>query len=118
MSAKVLGARLSTQEIAHAWRDSEFWPPPGLGCARCHVRPPIVRDVGFGGALCDVCLGLCFGGRDFEWIIGWLGRQRFQQVRDEKRKAALKAWNEKRDKSLAMEYRHEYGVWLLEIPEP
>ena len=106
------------QNASEAWRDPEFWPPPGLGCARCHVRRPIVFEVGFGGALCEVCLGNCFGWTDFEQGVAWLGRQHEKRVRNERRIAALKAYNEKNDTRPAMEYKQEYGVWLLQRPEP
>ena len=98
-------------EAAHAWNDPEFWGPPGRGCARCHERRPIVRDAGFGGALCDACLGRCFPERPFEWMVEWLGQERERQVRQERRAEALKAAL-RNDLQKALRYERDYGIWL------
>lgn len=103
-------------DAAHAYHDEEFWAPPGLGCSHCHVNPPIVRTAF--GALCEVCLCGWFPGRDVEWVLSWLVRQRVVEVRTAKRVAAYRAYRERGNVGLAVDYKREYGVWLLEIPEP
>lgn len=110
--------------VDETWRDPEFLGPRGLGCARCHERPPIVWDAGFGdgtprdqkglhGALCEDCLARCFPGWSFDRLVDWLGRQREALIRNGRRAVVMKAVMNG-DLEPAMEYERDYGVWLLD----
>ena len=104
----------TVRDAADAWRDPEGPARvlPGLGCARCHIRPPLVKGLPF-GALCDACLEATMAPWGWERIAVWLGRQREVWVRQEKRRAALAAYRNKLDRRLADAYRAEYGVDLI-----
>lgn len=100
-------------DAAEAARDSEFWGPSGLGCAHCHEEPAIVFGLPFAtGALGERCLLRAMFPWDFERVSYWLDRQRGVYVRQEERKAALKAYREG-DRSGVGIYRHKYGVDLV-----
>ena len=86
----MVAVALSDVDVIHAWLDPEFWPPPGLGCSRCHERPPIVVGLSF-GALCDECLLRCFPGWSFERVAEWLVRQKQTCLRQEARREASAA---------------------------
>lgn len=97
-------------DVAHAWTDPEFWGPPGLGCARCHERPPIVWGLPFvTGALCLDCLSRCFNGWDFDRLVGWLVRQKEGYIRKCARAAAWAAYNNGHPE-LMYKYREKYGL--------
>lgn len=112
-----VGMRQHTHAALHAWRDPEFWGPRGRGCARCHERPPVVWGLPC-GALCFPCLAACFPGWDEERLIQWLGGQQATRIRQEERRAALAAYREHGYLAPARAYKAQYGVWLLDIPEP
>ena len=101
-------------QVIYAWRDPEFLGPVGLGCHRCHVRPPIVFGLPF-GALCDACLERTMAPRAWERIEGWLIRQRGVRFRQRERRAVFRA---DYPVEAALAYERKYGVWLLEYPHP
>ncbi|KKK79103.1 hypothetical protein LCGC14_2836890 [marine sediment metagenome] len=81
---------MAIAEVAYAWTDPEFYGLEGLGCSRCHDRPPIVWGLGFGGALCVGCLLRCFGGWDFDRLSLWLVRQKQVYLRQCERAEAVR----------------------------
>ena len=92
-------------------QDSEFWGPVGLGCSRCHQRPPLIYGISV-GPLCEECLLSCFAGWTFDTLVSWLGVQRGTYVRQEKRLSAWRAWR-RRDGRQLDAYEREYGVKLV-----
>ena len=116
LHAERLSQAEAQAEVIYAWRDPENMALVGLGCHRCHVRPPVVFGLPF-GALCDACLERTLAPWAWERIEGWLVRQRGVKIRQGERRAVLRTWSPS-NLGPALAYERKYGVWLLEYPHP
>lgn len=77
-----------------------------------------MQDAGFGGALCEGCLGAWFPGRSYVRLVDWLGGQRAALVRNGEREEALRGMD-RGNTGKAEAYLKKYGVWLAPwFPRP